>query len=90
VIIYKTPVDVQVWMSKKATVLIISYDTFSALRKKSLDADLKTAGSEPTGKVMLLCCTWAAWYTTGLLRKLTQKGVVFSFLFFLLLCCQPA
>ena len=56
-IIYKAPVDVQKWMSKKATVLIISYDTFSALRKKSLDAGLKTAGSEPTGKVMLLCCT---------------------------------
>jgi len=53
VIIYKKPVDVHTWMSKKATVLIISYDMFSALRKQSLDANLKTAGSEPTGKVML-------------------------------------
>jgi hypothetical protein len=53
VIIYKKPVDVHTWMSKNATVLIISYDMFSALRKQSLDANLKTAGSEPTGKVML-------------------------------------
>ena len=52
-IIYKKPVDVHTWMSKNATVLIISYDMFSALRKQSLDANLKTAGSEPTGKVML-------------------------------------
>ena len=56
VIIYKKAVDVQTWMSKKGTVLIISYDMFSALRKQSLDANLKAAGSEPTGKVMLLCC----------------------------------
>jgi len=56
VIIYKKPVDVHTWMSKKATVLIISYDMFTALRKQSRGADLKTAGSKPTGKVMLLCC----------------------------------
>ena len=90
-IIYKNLVDVHTWMSKKATVLIISYDMFTALSKKSLAAELKTAGSEPTGKVMLLCCTWAAWYNTGLLSTLTT-GVVFYFLFFspLLSVCMTA
>ncbi|DBA87025.1 TPA: hypothetical protein ACH3X2_000400 [Trebouxia sp. C0005] len=52
VIIYDKPVDVHTWMSKKATVLIISYDKFSRLRKQSLDADLMKAASEPTGKAV--------------------------------------
>ncbi|KAL0036516.1 hypothetical protein WJX77_010974 [Trebouxia sp. C0004] len=52
VIIYKKAVDVHTWMSKKATVLIISYDMFSALRKQSIAADLKTAGSEPSAKAV--------------------------------------
>ena len=51
VFVYKKPVDVDIWISKTAAVLIISYDTFSALRKKSLGATLKAAGSEPTLKV---------------------------------------
>jgi len=34
-----------------------------------------------TGKVLFLPCYWAARYNTGLLNKLTPKGVVLSFLF---------
>jgi len=33
---------------------------------------------------LILALTWAARYNTGVLIKLTPKGVVFSFLFFFL------